>query len=149
MSYQQTNISVSLASHLLITGYYLISILKMRAGGLVDSQLFRLWAVTIIATIIIVVLGTILTSIVLSVIHAIKTQSDKPARLIEDERDRLIRLKGSRASYIIFSLGVLVAMLSFVFGQSALVMFSLLILASLLGDIAGDIYQLILYGRGA
>ncbi|OGO41110.1 MAG: hypothetical protein A2W36_00340 [Chloroflexi bacterium RBG_16_58_14] len=85
----------------------------------------------------------------LSIVHAIKTQSDKPARFIEDERDKLIGLKGTRASYITFSIGVLIAMLSFVFGQPALVMFSLLIFASLIGEIVGDVFQLYFYGRGS
>lgn len=150
MSYQQTNITVSLVSHLLITGYYLVNVLQMQqAGGLVDSRLFKLWAIVIIAAIFVTIIGTILTNIVLSIVHAIKTQSDKPVRLVEDERDKLIGLKGSRASYIAFSIGVLIAMLSFVFGQPALVMFSVLIFASLAGEIIGDIFQLYFYGRGS
>jgi hypothetical protein len=150
MSYQQTNITVSLVSHLIITSYYLAKVLPMyRQGEIVDSALFKLWAVVIIAAIIVTVIGTILTNILLSIVHAIKTQSDKPARFIEDERDKLIGLKGTRASYITFSIGVLIAMLSFVFGQPALVLFSLLIFASLIGEIVGDVFQLYFYGRGS
>jgi len=43
---------------------------------------------------------------------------------------------------------VLIAMLSFAFGQPPLVMFSLLILSSILGEIIGDISQLYLYQKG-
>jgi len=39
-------------------------------------------------------------------------------------------------------------MLSFAFGQPPLVMFSLLILSSILGEIIGDISQLYLYQKG-
>jgi hypothetical protein len=69
-------------------------------------------------------------------------------KFIEDERDHLIGLKGSKVSYIAFSIGVLIAMLSFAFGQPPLVMFSLLILSSILGEIIGDISQLYLYQKG-
>jgi len=150
MSYQQTNITVSLVSHLLIVSYYLVRVFQMhQEGGLVSNKLFTLWAIVIVAAIFVTIIGTILTNIVLSIVHAIKTQSDKPARLVEDERDKLIGLKGTRASYITFSIGVLIAMLSFVFGQPALVMFSLLIFSSLIAEIVGDIFQLYFYGRGS
>jgi hypothetical protein len=60
----------------------------------------------------------------------------------------LIGLKGVRASYIAFSLGVLVSMLSFVFGQPPLVMFSLIIFFSIAAEIIGDISQIFLYRKG-
>jgi uncharacterized membrane protein len=84
----------------------------------------------------------------LSIVHAIKTRSEHVEKFIEDERDKLIGLKGSKVSYIAFSIGVLIAMLSFAFGQPPLVMFSLLILSSILGEIIGDISQLYLYQKG-
>ena len=69
-------------------------------------------------------------------------------RFIEDERDKLIGLKGVRVSYVTFSIGVLIAMLSFVFGQPPLVMFSAIIFFSIVAEIAGDISQIFLYHRG-
>ena len=44
--------------------------------------------------------------------------------------------------------GVFVAMLSFVFGQPALMMFSLIVFFSLLSQVVGDISQLVRYRRG-
>jgi hypothetical protein len=149
MSYQERNITVSLTSYLLILGYFLFNIFQMQqAGGLVQAEVFSLWVTIIIVTIIVNIICSILANIVLSILHAIRTQSDEEERFIEDERDRLIGLKGMRASYITFSIGVLISMLTFVFGQPGLVMFSLIIFFSLAAEIVGDISQIYLYRRG-
>ena len=149
MSYQEKNITVSFVTQLIILGYYLTNLLQMQQeGALVPDRLFRLWAVIIIAAILVNILGSILTNIALSIVHAIRTGGREEERFIEDERDQLISLKGIRASYIVFSIGVLLAMLSFTFGQPPLVMFSLLIFSGLLAEITGDVAQIYLYRKG-
>ena len=149
MSYQEKNITVSLVSHLLIGVYYLVNLFQMQqAGGLVAAKVFSLWAVVIVGVIVVNIVGDILTHILLSIVHAIKTRSEHVENYIEDERDHLIGLKGDKVSHIAFSIGVLIAMLSFAFGQPPLVMFSLLILSSILGEIIGDVSQLYIYQKG-
>jgi hypothetical protein len=149
MSYQEKNITVSLVSHLLVVGYYLSNLFQMQqAGGLVSAKVFSLWAIVIVAIIVVNIIGNILTHILLSIVHAIKTRSEHVEKYVEDERDKLIGLKGSNVSYIAFSIGVLIAMLSFAFSQPPLVMFSLLILSSIVAEIIGDISQLYLYQKG-
>ena len=150
MSIRKTSITVSLVSTLLILGYYLVNLIPMfQQGDLNSEDVFRLAAIVIIASIVLNIAGNILTTIVINIIHAIQTQSDKEVRLIEDERDKLIGLKGIQVSYIAFSLGVLIAMLTFVFGQPALVMFCLIIFFSLLAEICGDLAQFFFYSRGS
>ena len=149
MSYQEKNITVTLVSTLLIGAYFVSNMLQMiQAGGLVATKIFSLWVTVIIATILVNIISSILTHIVLSIVHAIRTRSDAEERFIEDERDRLIGLKGTKVSYITFSIGVLISMLTFVSGQPALVMFSLIIFFSLLAEIFGDVAQIFLYRRG-
>lgn len=149
MTYQEKNIAVSLVSHLLIGAYYLVSLFQMQqTGGLVSTKVFNLWVTVIVSTIIVNIIGNILTHILLSIIQAIKTGKEHVERYIEDERDNLIGLKGSKISYIAYSIGVLIAMLTFVFGQPPLVMFSLLVLSGILAEIIGDLSQLSLYRKG-
>jgi hypothetical protein len=149
MSYQEKNVTVSLMSFVLILGYYLFNVLRMQQqGGLVADWLFRLWATVIVGGILVNIFGSILTNIALSILHAIRMGGKEEERFIEDERDHLISLKGTRASYIVFSIGVLLGMLAFAFGQSPLVMFSLLILSGLVAEIAGNLAQIYLYRRG-
>jgi hypothetical protein len=150
MSTRKISISVSLVSTLLILGYYLVNlILLFQQGDLNSEDVFRVAGIVIIASILLNIAGNILTNIVINIIHAIQTQSDEEVRLIEDERDKLIGLKGTQVSYGAFSLGVLMAMLTFVFGQPPLVMFSLIIFFSLLAEICGDLAQLYFYSRGS
>jgi len=149
MSYQEKNITVSLVSHLLIGVYYLSQLFEMQqSGGLVSTKVFSLWVIVIVAIIVVNIVGNILTHILSNIIHALKTGKEEEERYIEDERDHLIGLKGSKVSYIAFSIGVLIAMLTFAFGQPPLVMFSLLILSSIVAEIIGDLSQLYLYRKG-
>ena len=148
MSNRKNAITVSLISTLLILGYYLFNLIQMfQQGDLNSAEVFRLAGIVIIASIVLNIFGNIITNIVINIVHAIQTQSDKEVRLIEDERDKLIGLKGTQVSYVAFSLGVLIAMLTFVFGQPSLVMFSLIIFFSLLAEIFGDLAQFYFYNR--
>jgi uncharacterized membrane protein len=149
MSYQEKNITVSLVSQLLIGGYYVINLLLMyQEEALVASRVFRLCGFVILATIIVNIVASILTNIVLSIVHAIRTRTEQVERFIEDERDKLIGLKGTKASYIVFSIGVLLSVLAFAFGQPPLVMVSLIVLSGIMAEIIGDISQIYLYRRG-
>jgi len=149
MSYQETNITVSLVSNLLILGFYLMNFFRMyQEVSLEPAKVFRLWGIVIVATIVLNILGNILTNIVLSIIHAIKTKTERNEPFIADERDKLIGLKGTRISYIVFSIGVFLSMLTLVIDQPPLVMFSLLIFFSIFAEIIGDISQLYYYRRG-
>jgi len=150
MSNKQNAITVSLVSTLVVLVYYLVNIFQMiQGGGLNSAEVFRLWAVVIIATIILNIAGNIITNIVINIVHAIKTQKEEEVRLIEDERDKLIGLKGDRVSYIAFSIGVFLSMLTFALGQPPLVMFSLIVFSSLMAEIIGDLSQFHFYRRGA
>jgi hypothetical protein len=150
MAYQQINIVVALTSHLVVLVYYLANLIRMyQQGGLVESRVFTLWAVVIIATIIITIVGTILTAIMVSIARTIKTETVEEERFNVDERDKLIDLRGVRVTYFSYSIGVFLSMLTFVIGQPPLVMFSLLILFGIIGEIIGDISKLYLYRKGA
>ena len=149
MSYQEKSVTVSLMSSLLILGYFLANIIQMVQGdGLVPTGVFRLAGIVIAAGIIVNIAANILTNIVLSIVHAIRTGKEEEERFIEDERDKLIELKGVKFSYIVFSVGVLISMISFVIGQPPLVMFSLIIFFAIVAEIIGDIVQIALYRRG-
>ena len=150
MSTRKISTYVSLVSTLLILGYYLLNLVRMiRQGALNSDEVFRLAAVVVIASIVLNIAGNIITMIVIHIIHAIQTRSDRELRLIDDERDNLIGLKGTQVSYFALSLGLLIAMLTFVFGQPALSMFSLMIFFALLAEICGDLAQLFFYSRGS
>ena len=150
MSFQEKNITVSLVNFTLILGVYLFRMFQMIQGGSFNStNVFRLWGIVIVMAIVLTILGTILTHIISAIIEAIRTGDDDPKiDDLEDERDKMIDLRGTRVTYIASSLGVFLAMLSFVLGQPPLVMFSLLIFFGVAAQIIGDISRLVLYRRG-
>lgn len=150
MSFQEKNIAVSLVNFTLILGFYSIRIFQMIQGDNFNStNVFRLWGITIALAIIVTIVATILTHIGSAIIHAIKTGEEKTdIEDIEDERDRLIDLRGTKVTYFVSSIGVFLSMLTFVLGQPPLVMFSLLIFSGLVAQVIGDISRLILYRRG-
>ena len=150
MSFQQRNITVSLVTFILILGFYLIRIFQMfQSDGFTSTNIFRLWGITIVLAIVATIVFTILAHVGSAIFQVIKTGDENPKiEDIQDERDKLIDLRGTQITYLASSLGVLVAMLTFVFGQPPLVMFSLLVFFGLLAQIIGDISRLMLYRRG-
>ena len=149
MSYQEKNITVALVSHLLILVYYLFNLLPIiQSGEWVASKLYALWLVVIGATILVTIIGSILTNIILSIFEAIRSQKYEDPRFITDERDHLIELKGIRIEYITYSIGVLLSIFVFIFGQPPLMMISLIFVFGILAEIAGDIAKITLYRQG-
>jgi hypothetical protein len=150
MSFQEKNSTVSLVNFILILGFFLVRLFQMTQGGsFIPANVFRLWGIIIALAIVVTIFATILTHIVSAIIQAIKTGHERSAvEDIEDERDQLIDLRGTKITYLVYSIGNFLAMLTFVFGQPPLVMFTLLILSGVVAQIMGDISRLYLYRRG-
>ncbi len=150
MSFQQKNIAVSLGSFVLILVVYLVRMAQLiSSDSFTSANVFRLWGIIIVLAIVFTIIATILTHIISAIIQAISTGTDDPkVEDIEDERDKLIDLRGTRVTYFFFSIGVFLAMITYVLGQPTLVMFSLLILAGVVAQIIGDIARLVFYRRG-
>ena len=150
MSFQEKNITVSLANFTLILGFYLIRVFQMIQGVSFNSaNVFRLWVIIIALAVVVTIFATILTHIFSAIIHAIRTGEERPdIEDIEDERDQLIDLRGTKLTYLMSSIGVFLSMLTFVLGQPPLVMFTLLIFFGVVAQILGDVLRLYFYRRG-
>ncbi len=150
MSFQEKHITVTLVNFSLILIIFLIRVLQMfRTDTFTSTNVFRLWGVIIVLAVVVTIAGTILTMIISAIIEAIKTGDENPQiEDFADERDKLIDLRGTKVTYTVASLGTFLSMLTFVFGQEPLVMFTLLIFFGVLAQIIGDISRLMLYRRG-
>lgn len=149
MSFQEKNIAVSLVNFTLILGFYSIRVFQMIQGGsFTSTNLFRLWGIIIVLAVVVTILATILTHIFSGIIDAIKTQREPDIKDIQDERDTFIDLRGTKVTYLVSSIGSFLAMLTFVFGQPPLVMFTLLVFFGVLAQIIGDVSRLYLYRKG-
>lgn len=150
MSFQEKNIAVSLVNFTLILGFYSIRVFQLiQSESFNPTNIFRLWGITVVLAVVATIVLTILAHIGSGIIHAIKTGGEEPdLENIQDERDQLIDLRGTKVTYFASSIGVLLSMLTFVLGQPPLVMFTLLIFSGLVAQIVGDISRLVLYRRG-
>ena len=149
MSFQEKNIAASFVIFTLILGFYAVKVFQLIQNENFNlTNMVRLWGIVIILGIVVTIIGTILTHIGSGIIEAIKTQKEPVIEDIQDERDRLIDLRGTKVTYVVYSLGVFLSMLTFALGQPPLAMFSLLIFFGLVAQIVGDISRLVLYRRG-
>jgi len=115
----------------------------------VTTQVFRVWGIVIVLAVLVTIFATILTHIVYAILQAIRTGQQNPKlEDFEDERDRLIDLRGTRVTHLVSSIGASLSMLTYVLGQPPLVMFTLLIFFGVVAQIIGDIRRLFLYRRG-
>ncbi len=150
MTFQEKSIVVSLGTGILVLAYFVIRSVFLYSGGIPESVLvFRLWGMTILLMIIFNIAGNILANILTAVMEAIRTGGEEvEIEDVTDERDELIKLRGTGIGYTVFSIGGGIAMLTLVLGQPALVMFSLLTFFGLVGEIVADSMRLYYYRRG-
>ena len=150
MSFKQKNTIVTLVNFSLILMFYLLRMAQfIQNNNFTDDKVFRLWGIIIVLAVFVTIAATILTHIVSAIIEHARTGEAKPdLENFEDERDKFIDLKGTQVTYTASSIGVFLAMLTFVFGQPPLIMFSLLIFFGVLAQIIGDVTRLSLYKRG-
>lgn len=144
MTFQQKNNTVSLASFSLLLIFFLLRIAQLlRNQNFNDATVVRLWIIVVVFSIVVTIVGIILTHGIPVIVKRARTGEAEPE--IDDtidERDQRIDLEGTSLTYRIISLGIFVASLTFALGQPPLVMFSLLILFGLVGQIAGDALRL-------
>ncbi len=148
MSFKEKNIMVTLVNFSLILIVYLSATAYMSINDkFTSTNVFRVWGVVIVMAIFVSIAATIITHIVLGIFEGIKTGEKTQPFMddLEDERDKMIDLRGTKITYTVSSLGSAVAMLSFVLGATPLVMFSLLIFFGVLSQIIGDITRLLIY----
>jgi quinol-cytochrome oxidoreductase complex cytochrome b subunit len=149
MSFQEKNIVASLSTFILILGFYVVRIIQMlQSDSFTSSNVFRLWGIIALLAVVGTIVVTIFAHIVGAIVHEIKTNEEADVKDIQDERDQMIELKGTKVAYTFSSIGVALAMLSFVLGQSALVMFALIIFFGVLANIVADLWRLNLYRKG-
>lgn len=150
MSFQEKNITVTLVSFTLILFFVLNRVFSMiQTETFTKSNVSWLWGMVIFFAVVITIIAMILTHAIPLIVQARKTgEEDLEIDDLTDERDTLIDLRGTKATYMLSSLGGFVSMLTFVFGQSPLMMFTLFIIFGVLAQIVGDIFRLVLYRRG-
>jgi hypothetical protein len=146
MSYEQRSNAIALMCSILFLAIYSVNVLQMNQEGRLDSiPVFSLWATLIVVAIIVAIVATILITIIFTIIVTIQTHAEEDQ--IIDERDHLIGLKGTRNAFVVLSVGVLVAMVTFMLGSPPLVMFNVIAVTGFVAEIVSQISRLYLYQK--
>jgi hypothetical protein len=147
MSYHEKRALVNMFSSVLVTASYSVYLyIRYLAGGGEFINDPRFWAKAFLIFIPVSIVANIIITIVFTIHYRLTTKEEEPS--ISDERDKLIELKGSRNALFVFSIGVVLSMLTLVLGLPLYVMFITLIYSGLLSSVIDEFTQFYLYRRG-
>ncbi|HGG05575.1 MAG TPA: hypothetical protein ENK28_08955 [Aliiroseovarius sp.] len=93
------------------------------------------------------VVAVIISTILLSIVHAVLTGEGKQSFLI-DERDLQIELRGKRVSDIVTGTGFFASMLALTFGYDAVTVFFMIALSFAAGEFVAGLAKLAMYRLG-
>lgn len=152
MSVQEKRIIANMVSSTIVMIVYgIIVYFRYQTLTLSVAETLQFWAIAIL----IFIPASIVARIIIMIIFAI---GDNIAAEIKgeevddydivDERDKLIELRSTRVSLIIFSLGFILALVTLAIELNPTVFFVLMIGFGFLSDIASEAAKLISYSRG-
>lgn len=152
MSYQENRSLTNILSSIIITGVYALVVYQRYLNGSVDTtDVFRFWAITILIFIPISVVARIIILIIFSVINAtVQTVKGEEVDVEDfyDERDKLIELKATQISLIIFSLGFILSLITQLTDMSNHMFFITLIIFGVISEVASEVVKIIYYRKG-
>ena len=93
--------------------------------------------------IVLVIIG----QVVLAIIHTIAAKKDD-IPTFEDERDKLIDLKATRNTSIVFGVGFVLSMIVLAVGMTPALMPVIMLVSMMAAEILGNLSKLYLYRRG-
>jgi uncharacterized membrane protein len=148
LSYREKSVIAAMITSFVIYGIFSVAVYqRYQAGSFDTSEVLLFWGRAILILAGVIIVFQILTQIALAIINTIVTREEEDPSF-EDERDKLIELRGRRVSANVFAIGFLLAMALLAFGQPPTVMFVTLMAFMIGSDIVESLYTLYLYRRG-
>ena len=147
MSYQEKQNIVNIFSGLLITLVYGWIIYRRHLEGRWDlTEDFTQWGVLFLIFMGVSIVARIIIYIIFHILNAIATREEKIP--VTDERDKLVKLKGTRNAYYAFSLGFLATVIALALGMPVYSIFIGFVGAGLLAEIIENSSQIYYYRKG-
>ena len=148
MSYQEKTTIVNIITTLLVSAlFWVYTLQRYQAENPELMEVFKFWGTAFIALVAISIVANIIIIIIFTIINAIVTQEEEDPSFT-DERDKLIELKGTRNASYLFSAGVVFAMFTVALDAHPTMMFIILLLSGMAGDLFGNLTRLYFYRRG-
>ena len=107
---------------------------------------FKFWGAVLLTLIVVSIVARIIIFIVFAIINTIATREEMPK--IEDELDKLIELKSTRNSMVIFGIGFVSALVTLVLDMPPTNMFVVMVFAGILSEVTSSLSSLYYYRRG-
>jgi hypothetical protein len=147
MGYREKESIVNIFSGILITAVYGWIVYQRHLEGRFDlTEDLNKWGNVFLIFIIVSVVARIVIYIIFHIINAIATrEEDIP---VEDERDKLIKLKATRNSHYVFSGGFVLAIIGLSLGMPVYLIFIVFIISGLLSEIVDNGSQIYYYRKG-
>jgi len=147
MDYQEKKSIVNILSTVIVLGIYYWTVFQRFEAEVMNTEAqLQFWAKAILIAIPISIGTKIVTMILFVIGNFIVTREKHPT--FEDERDKLIELKATRNSYIIFGMGFLSALIVLAFGYPPKYMFIAFILAGISSEIFDNLSRLYYHRKG-
>lgn len=147
MGYREKESMVNIFSGILITMVYAWVVYQRHLEGQFDlTEDLNKWGVIFLIFIIVSVVARIIIYIIFHIINAIATREDDIP--VEDERDKLIKLKATRNSHYVFSGGFILAIVGLSLGMPVYFIFIVFIISGLLSEIVENGSQIYYYRKG-
>ena len=147
MSYQEKQNIVNSFSGLLVTVIYALLVYQRHLQGNFDlTEDFRTWGIIFLICIGISIVVRIIIQIIFHIINAIATREEKTP--VEDERDKLIKLKATRNSYYVFTSGFVMSVMGLAVGMPVYGMFIAFVGVGLIAEIIENGSQIYFYRKG-
>lgn len=147
MSYREKENIVNIFSGLLITVVFGWNVYQRHLEGRFDlTEDFSTWGVIFLIFIGVSIVARIIIYIIFHIINAIATkEEDIP---VEDERDKLVKLKALRNSHYVFSGGFVLSICALAIGMPVYWIFIAFVISGLLSEIIDNGSQIYYYRKG-
>ena len=152
MSQQESRSLTNILSTIIITGVYALIVYQRYLNGTIDtSDVFRFWAIAILIFVPISVVARIIILIIYAIGNSVvaTAKGEEPEDIdFTDERDKLIELKSTKISLVVFSLGFLLALATQAANMSNHLFFITLIIVGVITEVVSEIATIIYYRKG-
>lgn len=148
MSYQEKENIVNICSGIVIAAIYSLIIYQKHLAGQFDlTQDFKTWGIIFLIFMGVSIAARIIIYIIFHMINAI-ARGEEEEIPVSDERDKLIKLKGSRNAHTAFSIGMALTIGALAIGMPIWGIFPGFLIAGLASEIIDNASQLCYQRKG-
>jgi hypothetical protein len=144
MSFEERNTFTAILTDLLVVGLFVWQITTRNAAGAFDGpDGFALWAKLVLIMIGVSILASIVLTLLITLAFRLIRGERMPPHLV-DERDHLIRLRGTQVTLLLASAVFVGAIAALAFGASLFLTLNLMLAAFAVGTVGGSLTRVAL-----